>query len=242
LDSVRVVVLFDDFIDPEMASEDADVLLSREEGVAPDVVRVFHEWEYTAYVDAVVDSFARLDSIDAARAVAAALEAARAAAVEDTAAADTVEGVAPGEEERAAPVDTLQLPDTAAPSVDPPPPGTGAPADTVAARVPPTRLEPLQGVRAGPTADGRRVLPGRRIVIELDGALAPDVEYRLDVTGVRNVFGLTGGGGATTLAIESAPADTSAVDTLSVPDTGRAFPSHPTRPGAPRPSDLLRRR
>jgi hypothetical protein len=72
LDSVTIVVEFDDFLDPTSSADQIGVRLTREDGDAPLVTRLMHEREYEEYVDQVADSFARLDSIDAAAARAAA--------------------------------------------------------------------------------------------------------------------------------------------------------------------------
>jgi len=68
IDSVTVVVEFDDYLEPSSELDGIDVALRREGAVAPAVVRRFHEADYRAFVEAVADSLARLDSIDRARA------------------------------------------------------------------------------------------------------------------------------------------------------------------------------
>jgi len=73
LDSLTIVVEFDDFLDPGASSDQISVQLTREGGPAPLVARVFHEPEYQRYVAQIADSFARIDSIAAAEAAAAAL-------------------------------------------------------------------------------------------------------------------------------------------------------------------------
>ena len=96
--------------------------------------------------------------------------------------------------------------------------GVGAPQEAIpstSSRVPPTRLDPLPGPRPGPTADGRRVLPGRRIVAQLSEPLVLDVEYEVRLSSVVNINGLPGGGGTAPLVWESPPPP----DTLAAPDT-----------------------
>ncbi|MEQ1856482.1 MAG: carboxypeptidase-like regulatory domain-containing protein, partial [Longimicrobiales bacterium] len=67
LDSVTISVEFDDYLEASAPAGEVRVTLAREGGgSAPTVVRVFHEPEYGDYVTQVADSFARLDSIDAA--------------------------------------------------------------------------------------------------------------------------------------------------------------------------------
>ena len=76
----------------------------------------------------------------------------------------------------------------------------------------------------------------------LDRALERDVEHQLDVSGVRNIFGLADGGGVTTVMIASPPPDTTAVDTLAVPDTGVVSSRSSAGRLAPHPEELFRRR
>ena len=75
LDSVTVLVEFDDYLDPAVALDNVGAGLSLDFGAAPGVRSLYHEIEYTAFVEAVTDSFSRLDSLAAlARAVASAAE------------------------------------------------------------------------------------------------------------------------------------------------------------------------
>jgi len=273
LDSITIFVEFDDLLDSEASIDVADMGISREDGAAPSIVRLFYEADYAAYVDAVSDSFARLDSIDAASAAAeAAAEAALAAARADSlAAADsatlpdsvsatldsastlpdsasttpdsasttpdsipaTSDSIRVGEEEPPTPEPVLEAPeDTVVVSPNDPRSGTGAGAGQQAqnartSRVPPTRLDPLPGPRPGPTADERRVLPGRRVVAKLSEPLVLDVEYEVELSSMVNINGLAGGGGIATLVRESPPPpdtlalqDSLETDSLAVPDTG----------------------
>ena len=71
LDSLTIVVEFDDFLDPAASSDQISVELTREGGQAPLVARLFHEEAYQEYVEQIADSFARIDSIAAAEAAAA---------------------------------------------------------------------------------------------------------------------------------------------------------------------------
>jgi hypothetical protein len=217
IDSVTVVVEFDDYLEPTAPIEDLSVTLRRESGPAPSVVRSFHEADYAAFVTAVTDSFARLDSIDQAEAI----ERAQA----EVAAGDTVDAaadtVAPGDSAAAA--DTVG--DAVAAPVDPAAVAVDStqtlPGSIVPGRIPPTTLDPLQGAAPGPTEDGRRLLPGRRIVLQLDALLPFDELFEVEVSGAVNINGLPGGGGTIELVRVTPPPDSASVgDSLAVPDSG----------------------
>jgi hypothetical protein len=234
LDSVTVVLEFDDYLEPSLSALEVDVQIRTEEGAAPGIVGRYQEAAYVTFFEEVTDSFARLDSLDAEEAgrAAAAATAAAAAVPEDSVT------VAPGAV--VAPPDTAVIESL----------GTGREASNQPGpprRVPPSRLTPLQGSAPGPTPDGRRVLPGKRIVVLLDAPLPYDVPYEIDVTGVTNINGLTDGGGTVEFIRVTPPLDTTAVDTLALgdsslvtddstnvgdsvalPDTGGASPARPS--------------
>jgi len=225
LDSVTVVVGFDDFLHPDRPATDVAVGIELEGGTAPDVARVLHEAEYAEYVDAVADSFARLDSLDRAG------EVARAAAVTDTLPpADPLQPTPPA----------IARPDTAPPIALPPvvvPPVAGDPApDTTVAdpsaadstvadtvpepppgRRPPVPLTPVSGSSPGLMEGTGRMLPSSRLVLLLAAPLEQDVEYGVRVSSVVNINGLEGGGGEGTFVLEAPVPDTVAVDTMAVP-------------------------
>ncbi|MDH5759714.1 MAG: Ig-like domain-containing protein [Gemmatimonadota bacterium] len=70
LDSATVELRFDDHLDPDRSLGGVAIRFTREDGGSTSgVVRTFHDHEYDAYLDAVRDSLARVDSI--ARAAAA---------------------------------------------------------------------------------------------------------------------------------------------------------------------------
>ena len=50
LDSVTVVIVFDDFLDPTQTLEVASASMSREEGSAPGIDALLHEADYSTYV------------------------------------------------------------------------------------------------------------------------------------------------------------------------------------------------
>ena len=211
-----------DYLDPFAPIDSVVLGLSRADGEAPRILRAFHEAEYAEHVSAVVDSFARLDSIDDA--VAAAVRAQE--TVDDTLAAtpDSTAVTSPSPPDTVVIEDVGGLPAVGAgrPATVGPPAEAGRPG-----RPTPTNLTPLQGSTPGRTADGRRVLPARRIVLQLSGPLEYEVEYEVQVSGVVNINGVSGGGGATPLLwelppVDTLPADSLAVDTSAVLDTGAA--------------------
>jgi hypothetical protein len=221
LDSVTIALEFDDFLEPTLSADDVDVQIRTEEGAAAAVVARFQEADYATFVEEVADSLARLDSIEAE-------EAGRAVVVD--AEVDTV----PTDSAQAPAESVLAPPDTAViESVD----RVGAPPAVIGPprRVPPTTLTPLQGAAPGPTADGRRVLPGKRIVVVLDGPLPYDVPYEVEVAGVVNINGLTGGGGSVEFVRVPPPPDTTAIDTLSPGDSATTGDSVPGADSVPPP-------
>jgi len=226
LDSVTVVVEFDDYLDPAAPAEEIGVRLTREGGDgAPSIARVFHEGAYQRYVDQLADSFARLDSLDAvARAEqAAATELLAVDTLADSLASapSTADSVAvPGDD---AEPDTLAERPDARPAVQP--------------RPLPPRLAPVPGAQ-GPAPAGR-LRPGRRIVGQLDGPLEPDVDYQLRVTAAVNINGLPGGEGEVTLRYEPPPParDTATVD--GVDDSDAAAPGGQVAPDTAAVADTL---
>jgi hypothetical protein len=231
LDSITVAITLDDFLDPASPVDAAMASLSREEGEAPGIASLLSAADYTAYVTAVADSFARLDSLDRAEAAARAAEAAGdTAALDSAGVADTavVEPVEPPPDTVVQPVEAVEPPappDTALadPDVNPqvalgpdtvrPPPG----------RPTPVALPPLAGATPGPVEGTSRVLPGRRLVALLDAPLERDVEYTVRVSSLVNINGLRDGGGEAVFVLETAP-DTAVADTLPPPDTGSVGP------------------
>lgn len=223
VDSAIVSVTFDDFLDPDADASTFQVSLSLADSTAtgpvPEVDQVLQEAAYAEYVDAVTDSLARLDSIAAARAEEEPADTAMAGAAEQ---ADSL--AVPGAEDTTTASDTAAVPgDTV--RMEAGPGGLPTPRDE-----PPPDLEPMEGVQAGPTRDGRRVLPGRRVVLLLAGPLEYDVGYRVRVSGVPNIAGLPGGEGSADFVRErppppdSAAADSAAAsDSAAAPDTGTVF-------------------
>ncbi len=219
VDSVTVALEFDDHLATDMDADAVGVTLARGEdggGAGPGVVRLWLEAEYAAFVEAVADSFARLDSIDAAE------RAAAEAAIEvetDSAVVDSIDRAEPDVAGVVTDSAGTTVPDSAARAPETPESGAGVAdsASVAPGRIPPTRLAPLPGSSPGPTEDGRRVLPGRRIVVLLDAPLPVEVPFTIEASGVVNINGLGAGGGSTELVRE--PPDSATVEDGS-PDTG----------------------
>ena len=228
LDSVTLLLEFDDYLDPALPLAGVGVSLTSPDSSRTAAVRIFHEHEYVTYTEAVMDSLAVLDSLDAVAAAAA--RAAADTAVADTAAADT------------AAADTVSVAD---PSAEPTPvapsdslagldvlPGATPERGPVRRRGPPgidgrpaARARGEEAERAGRRAaatgpDGER-LPAQSIVALFAEPLVPNIAYQLTVTAVRNLFAIPLGGGEAAVALEPPPsADTTAVlDTTAVPDS-----------------------
>jgi len=192
LDSVTVLLRFDDFLDPEIPAEELEIALADTLGTGVGIATRYHETAYAQMVRSVADSLARVDSI--------------ARAAEPTV-LDTL--AAPG----AAVVDTLTVPgdppvpDTLVAPADPDAPAAPV-ADSLRAELaPPARRGPP--ALPGPATPGLqeaiargRVLPGRRVVLVLDRPLEPGVPHDVVVGGVVNVNGVEGGGGEVQVVLE----------------------------------------
>jgi hypothetical protein len=216
LDSVTIVVQFDDFLDPASSSDQIGLRLTRDGGEAPLATRLFHEGAYTQYVDQIADSFARLDSM--------------AIAAQAAAAADSLL------DSLAAPSDSSLATSSDSSAISPPDSQVVAsPGSIVGASA--AELRPMPPRLSGPpvpAATPGRTLPGRRIVGVLDGPLQSGVEYQLRVTDVININGLPNGGGDVAVLYEppapdtvppdragdpGGPADAGVTDSLAVTDT-----------------------
>ena len=214
LDSITVVLEFDDYLDPGAASSDIAVDLGREAGGAPAVSELFHEHEYGAYVARVADSLAAA----AAGGPAALPDTAAAAPGPGTPADSTIAAGAP--------------PDTAVVT-----PGQPAPAGAVGQRggpppLPGARGQPQGGAVAATTPE--RVLPGRRLVARLAAPLELGIEYRVGTSSVVNLNGLAGGGGEATVVLEAPPPGAGAVPDSTAADTlPGGVPGNDAAPGPP---------
>ncbi len=215
LDSLTISIEFDDYLDIDTPLAGVSIELTREEGDAPLVTRLFHEREYGTYVGQIVDSLARLDSLDAAQAA----QAAPASTPSDSSAVGATSGTAGA----AGGVGT-----------------SGAAGGPVGQRPRPPQLAGVQG-SGGRGGGGRgggpsRPLPTRRIVGLLDAPLAVDVEYQARVTGVTNLNGLSDGGGDVTVVLRPpAPApEAAAPGAPGLPPTSPADTLQPDTTGVPR--------
>ena len=236
LDSVTLVVEFDDYLDPVAPIRGVGFSIRTEEGLGPAATEILHEYEYDAWVDQVADSFARLDSLDAVEQARVAAESARAdsimraaaeaAGLDATVLADSttgaeVDSIAPSplDAEPAEPADTVRI---LAPVRTLPPRITDGPP-----KVAPPGAGPDEAAwPRGPY--GLLLLPSRRIVVRLNDALTPNVAYTVAISAVRNIQGVPLGGGESALILSppdvpdtsGVPADSAGLAAPVEPDTG----------------------
>lgn len=217
IDSSTVAILFDDFLDYESGVDGIGVTIESDSLVAPMLLELMHETAYVDWVEMVTDSLARLDSIEAEdRVPVAALEAGRTAtdSVESEILLEAATPDSTGTGDALTPSDTVVVTQM----------GADSPGEQSAAsgqREPPPSLPPLEGSTAGPTSDGRRVLPGRRLVARMDGPIPYDAAFTVTVSGVVNIFGLPGGGGEATLVREVVVDSADILDSIARGDSVR---------------------
>ena len=210
LDSVTLLLEFDDYLDPALVLETIGLTVTSEDSTGVVVDSILHEHDYLAYVSMVMDSLVLLDSLDAV--LQAAAMAAEIAAELDTTIVDSIAS------------------DVRVPQEDPEVLGDSEP---VRRRGPPDlegRSTTLSSRRVGPNSVGGRQangpdgepLPARRIVVLLGDSVLPDITYNVVINGLQNLYGVPLGGGETSFFIESVGiADIADVtDSLLVPDTG----------------------
>lgn len=241
LDSLTVVLDFDDFLDPLSAASLMGVTLSHEATGALVPLTVLHEREYRAWVAQLQDSFTRLDSLEAARRAEDALEDIPLSG--DTAGIDTI----PPAEPPAAPSPAGRRQTRPMPPALPASSSGGARAAAAQAAAAGTGEEAL-----GP--DGRP-LPSRRLVLRLGEFLPINEAHELLAGSVVNINGVSGGGGEAAV-IREPPPDTASTDTLQAdtvvvpPDTVVVPPDTlvvppdtvPVRPGGRGAMPFLRER
>lgn len=221
LDSVTLLLDFDDYLDPQISAAQIGISLTREEGESPTVDMAFHAPQYLEWRGAIQDSLARVDSLAAAAQMAE--RRARAAASADSGA--LADSAALPRDTLATPADTARVGRPPArvlpPELPPGPPGSAAPS---ARRSGGPRGE--TGPQLNP--DGQP-LPSRRVVVRLAGFLEFNAAYQVSVNVVTNLNGLPLGGGEAAVVLVP-PKDTTAVrDSAAVgdslpPDTAVVLP------------------
>ena len=210
LDSVTLLLEFDDYLDPALVLETIGLTVTSEDSTGVVVDSILHEHDYLAYVSMVMDSLVLLDSLDAV--LQAAAMAAEIAAELDTTIVDSI-----ASDVRVSQEDPEVLGDS----------------EPVRRRGPPDlegRSTTLSSRRVGPNSVGGRQangpdgepLPARRIVVLLGDSVLPDITYNVAINGLQNLYGVPQGGGETSFFIEPVGiADIADVtDSLLVPDTG----------------------
>jgi len=209
LDSVTLLLDFDDYLDPQISAAQIGISLTREEGESPTVDMAFHAPQYLEWRGAIQDSLARVDSLAAAAQIAERRARARAAASADSAviAGDSLATTADTARVGRPPARVLP------PELPPGPPGSAAPSTR--------RSGGLRG-ETGPqlNPDGQP-LPSRRVVVRLAGFLEFNAAYQLSVNVVTNLNGLPLGGGEAAVVLEPPK------DTTTVPDSAAAGDSLP---------------
>ena len=210
VDSVTVLLEFDDNLEPESRSDLFGVTLTADETGAPIRVDVFHERDYVRWRDQLQDSFARVDSLEAARR-----------------AEDALEDIPLSG-------DTLARDSAAAPAPAPAPPAARS------RPVPPALPRATGGGRPqgdaraasgeALTPDGRP-LPSRRLVLRLADFLVVNAGYKVVADNVVNINGIPRGGGESAVVREPPPAP----DSTAAPDTATA-PDSPTDSAAVAPA------
>ena len=203
LDSVTLLLEFDDYLDPEAGLETTDLTVISEDSTDVLVDNILHEHDYVAYLAMVIDSLATLDSLDAALE-----EAAIAAMPSDRAARDSTINDVNTSQENPDPELIRRL---GPPNLD----GSSVSSTSQAVG------SNSGGMRQTGGPDGEQ-LPARYIVVLLGEPLSPGTRYNLAVSGLENLYGLSLGSGEASLFIEPvAITDTATVmDSILVPDTG----------------------
>ncbi|NJD18602.1 MAG: hypothetical protein FIA95_04875 [Gemmatimonadetes bacterium] len=217
VDSLTVLLEFDDALDPMSAAGLMGVTLTSDSTGALVPLRVLHEREYVAWRAELEDSFVRLDSAEARQRAMDELEdlprrrdtvQVDTAAV-DTAAADTARG-APPRGPRAP-----EMPRSSRPLPPELPAAAAGGGRALALGGPPG------AAAAEVLAPDGRPLPSRRLVLRLDEFLVAAAAYKLFAGSVVNINGVGGGGGEATV-VRQLPQDTAAVkDSAAVADSIR---------------------
>ena len=210
LDSVTLLLEFDDYLDPALILESIDLAVTSEDSTDLVVDSILHEHDYLAYVAMVMDSLVVLDSMDAvsqAAAMAAAIAAKSDSTIADSIASDI--GVSQDDPEILEAIEPVRRrgpPNLDGRSVSPP-----------SREVSPNSA----GGRQASGPDGEQ-LPARRIILLLGNPVLPDITYNVVINNLENLYGVPLGGGETSFFVAPAGiADTAdVVDSILVPDTG----------------------
>ena len=204
LDSVTLLLEFDDYLDPEAGLETTDLTVISEDSTGVLVDNILHEHDYVAYLSMVIDSLTTLDSLDAA--------------LQEAAAATILSDSATASDSTASDVNTFQE----NPDPEPirrlgPPNLDGIPVSSTSQAV----GSNSGGMRQSGGPDGEQ-LPARYIVVLLEEPLSPGTTYHLAVSDLENLYGLSLGSGGASLFMEPvAITDTATVmDSILVPNTG----------------------
>ena len=210
LDSVTLLLEFDDYLDPALVLETIGLIVTSEDSTVVVVDSILHEHDYLAYVSMVMDSLVLLDSLDAV--LQAAAMAAEIAAELDTTIVDSIASdVRVSQEDPEVLGDSEPVPRRGPPDLE------GRSTTPSSRRVGPNSV----GGRQANGPDGEP-LPARRIVVLLGDSVLPDITYNVAINGLQNLYGVPLGGGETSFFIEPVGiADIADVtDSLLVPDTG----------------------
>ena len=210
LDSVTLLLEFDDYLDPALVLETIGLTVTSEDSTGVVVDSILHEHDYLAYVSMVMDSLVLLDSLDAV--LQAAAMAAEIAAELDTTIVDSI-----ASDVRVSQEDPEVLGDSEPVRRRGPPDLEGRSTSPSSRGVGPNSA----GGRQASGPDGEP-LPARRIVVLLGDSVLPDITYNVAINGLQNLYGVPLGGGETSFFIEPVGiADIADVtDSLLVPDTG----------------------
>ena len=210
LDSVTLLLEFDDYLDPALVLETIGLTVTSEDSTVVVVDSILHEHDYLAYVSMVMDSLVLLDSLDAV--LQAAAMAAEIAAELDTTIVDSI-----ASDVRVSQEDPEVLGDSEPVRRRGPPDLEGRSTSPSSRGVGPNSA----GGRQASGPDGEP-LPARRIVVLLGDSVLPDITYNVAINGLQNLYGVPLGGGETSFFIEPVGiADIADVtDSLLVPDTG----------------------
>ncbi len=209
LDSVTLLLEFDDYLDPGLVLETIDLTVATEDGTDVLVDSILHEHDYLTYITMVMDSLVVLDSLGAVL-QASAMAAEIAAGLDSTITDSIARDVGVSQEDPEVLEDSEPVRRRAPPDLD------GRSASPTSRGVGPNSA----GQRQASGPDGEQ-LPARRIVLLLGNSVLPDITYSVVISDLENLYGVPLGGGETSFFI--APVDIDDVadvtDSILAPDT-----------------------